>query len=205
MQRVLYYPSPHKPTEKGLRELLKDRLTVSSSVWETRRWLPDSHLSTDEKGGNELNFQGFQGKDACSEENSIWMLPRWRELTSDYFCQEHKTFLPLASNPSFSTASRAASEEGGGERDEEVGGDWGENQPMTVSVFPSTTPTKASQVALVVESACQCRRHKRRRFDPWVGKNVWRRIRETNSSIPAWKIPWPEKPGPMGSQRVRQD
>lgn len=23
------------------------------------------------------------------------MLPHWRELTSDYFCQEHKTFLPL--------------------------------------------------------------------------------------------------------------
>ena len=25
------------------------------------------------------------------------------------------------------------------------------------------------------ESACQCRRHKRRRFDPWVGKIPWRR------------------------------
>ena len=37
----------------------------------------------------------MQGKDACSEESSIWMLPHWRELTSDYFCQEHKTFLPL--------------------------------------------------------------------------------------------------------------
>ena len=26
------------------------------------------------------------------------------------------------------------------------------------------------------ESACQCRRHKRRRFDPWVGKIPWRRV-----------------------------
>ena len=25
------------------------------------------------------------------------------------------------------------------------------------------------------EPACQCRRHKRRGFDPWVGKNTWRR------------------------------
>ena len=25
------------------------------------------------------------------------------------------------------------------------------------------------------ESACQCRRHKRLRFDPWVGKSLWKR------------------------------
>ena len=25
------------------------------------------------------------------------------------------------------------------------------------------------------ESACQCRRHKRHGFDPWVGKILWRR------------------------------
>jgi len=25
------------------------------------------------------------------------------------------------------------------------------------------------------EHACQCRRHKRRRFHPWVGKILWRR------------------------------
>ena len=25
------------------------------------------------------------------------------------------------------------------------------------------------------ESTCQCRRHKRRRFDPWVGKILWKR------------------------------
>ena len=40
----------------------------------------------------------------------------------------------------------------------------------------------ASQVALVVKKkkqknkkpTYQCRRHKRHRFDPWVGKNPWR-------------------------------
>ena len=25
------------------------------------------------------------------------------------------------------------------------------------------------------EPACQCRRHQRRRFDPWLGKILWRR------------------------------
>ena len=35
----------------------------------------------------------------------------------------------------------------------------------------------ASQVALVAgkEPACQCRRHKKHRFDPWVRKIPWRR------------------------------
>ena len=34
----------------------------------------------------------------------------------------------------------------------------------------------ASQVVLVVkEPACQCRRHKTHRFDPWVGKIPWRK------------------------------
>ena len=26
------------------------------------------------------------------------------------------------------------------------------------------------------ESACRCKRHRRRRFDPWVGKIPWRRV-----------------------------
>jgi len=30
-------------------------------------------------------------------------------------------------------------------------------------------------VALVVKNACQCRRHRRCGFDPWVGKIPWRR------------------------------
>ena len=35
--------------------------------------------------------------------------------------------------------------------------------------------TRASQVALVVKNLCQCRRCKRRGFDPWVRKMPWRR------------------------------
>ena len=41
------------------------------------------------------------------------------------------------------------------------------------------------------EPACQCRRHKRPRFDPWVGKIPWRR---------AWQPP-PVLPGDSHAQR----
>ena len=56
------------------------------------------------------------------------------------------------------------------------------------------------------ESACQCRRHKRCRFDPWVRKIPWvRKEMTTHSSILAWEIPRIEEPGglqSMGLQRV---
>ena len=65
----------------------------------------------------------------------------------------------------------------------------------------------ASPVVLVVkESACQRRRHKRCRFDPWVRKIPWvRKEMTTHSSILAWEIPRIEEPGglqSMGLQRV---
>ena len=46
----------------------------------------------------------------------------------------------------------------------------------------------------------QCRRHRRRRFDPWVGKFPWRRKMETHSTVLAWKIPWTEEPGRLQSK-----
>ena len=55
------------------------------------------------------------------------------------------------------------------------------------------------------ESACRCQRHKRCRFNPWIGKNPWRR---THFSILAWKIPWTEESDrlqSMGLQRVEHD
>ena len=55
------------------------------------------------------------------------------------------------------------------------------------------------------EPACQCRRHKRHQFNPWVGKIPWRK---THSSFLAWRIPWTEEPGglqSMRSQRVGHD
>ena len=47
-----------------------------------------------------------------------------------------------------------------------------------------------------------CRRHKRGRLNPWMGKIPWRRGSPpgnpagvaTHSSIPAWETPWTEEP-----------
>ena len=58
------------------------------------------------------------------------------------------------------------------------------------------------------EPACQCRRHKRSRFDPWVGKIPWRRKWQPTPVFLPGRIPWIEEPGglqPVGSQRVRHD
>ena len=43
------------------------------------------------------------------------------------------------------------------------------------------------------ESSCQCRRHKRCRFNPWVGK-IWNRKWQLITVFLAWKIPWTEEP-----------
>ena len=48
------------------------------------------------------------------------------------------------------------------------------------------------------ELACQCRRRKRCRFDPWVGRSLEEEM-ATHSSILAWKIPWTEEPGGLPS------
>ena len=57
-------------------------------------------------------------------------------------------------------------------------------------------------------STCQCRRWRRLRFDPWVGKILWRRKRKPTPVFLPEKIPGPEEPGRLqatGSQRVRHD
>jgi len=38
------------------------------------------------------------------------------------------------------------------------------------------------------EPACQCRRHKRGRFDPWVVKIPWRRAGQP-TPVFSWRIP----------------
>ena len=59
------------------------------------------------------------------------------------------------------------------------------------------------------ESACQCRRHRRCRFNPWVRKIPWsRKWQLIPVSILAWKISWTEEPGGLqstGLQRVGCD
>ena len=56
------------------------------------------------------------------------------------------------------------------------------------------------------ELPCQCRRCKRRRFYPWVGRIPWRRAwQPTHISVLAWRIPLTEEPGRLqsiGAQRV---
>ena len=57
------------------------------------------------------------------------------------------------------------------------------------------------------ESAYQCRRRRRLRFNPWGGKIPWR-TKWQPTHILAWKIPWTEEPGglqSMGSQRGGRD
>ena len=54
------------------------------------------------------------------------------------------------------------------------------------------------------ELACQCRRHRRHGFDPWVRKIPLEEKVVTYSSILAGKTPWAEEPGRLqsiGSQR----
>ena len=55
------------------------------------------------------------------------------------------------------------------------------------------------------EPIYQCRRHKRRRFDPRGQEDPLEESMATHSSILAWRISWTEKPGGLqsvGSQRV---
>ena len=56
------------------------------------------------------------------------------------------------------------------------------------------------------ELAYQCRRRKRRGFNPWSGRSSGSMA--TYSGILAWEIPWTEEPGELwiiGSQRVGHD
>ena len=58
------------------------------------------------------------------------------------------------------------------------------------------------------EPACECRRHKRHRFDPWVEKIPWRRAWQMYSGIFAWKIPRTKALGGLksiGLQKVIHD
>ena len=58
------------------------------------------------------------------------------------------------------------------------------------------------------EPACQCRRRKRYRFDPWVGKIPRRRAWQPIPVFFAWRIPWTEEPGGLqflGSHKVLHD
>ena len=57
------------------------------------------------------------------------------------------------------------------------------------------------------EPGCQCKRLRRLRLDPWVGKIPWRRKWQP-TPVFFWEIPWTEESGRLQSmelQRVRHD
>ena len=73
-----------------------------------------------------------------------------------------------------------------------------------ISLPPVTFPGGAGDK----EPDCQCRRHERHEFNPWVRKIFWRKAWQPHSSIPAWRILWTEDPGWLQSmvlQRVGHD
>ena len=56
------------------------------------------------------------------------------------------------------------------------------------------------------ESICQCRRHKKHEFNPWVRKILWRKKWQPTPVFLLGKIPRTEEPGrlqAMGSQKSR--
>ena len=51
------------------------------------------------------------------------------------------------------------------------------------------------------EPACQGRRC---RFNPWVGKILWRKKWQPTAIILAWRIPWAEEPGGLQTMRLQR-
>ena len=62
-------------------------------------------------------------------------------------------------------------------------------------LFLLLTPIDLPGGANGKESTCQCWRHKRLEFDPWVQKIPLQKGMATHSSILAWRISWTEEPG----------
>ena len=58
-------------------------------------------------------------------------------------------------------------------------------------IYPGGTHGKAP--------TCQCRRHKKCRLDPWVGKILWRRACQPTSVFLPGESPWTEEPGGYSS------
>ena len=64
------------------------------------------------------------------------------------------------------------------------------------------------QGSLLAETACQCRRRRRFRFDPPGGEVPLEKEMAAQSCILAWRMPWTEETGGLrsrGLQRVGYD
>ena len=64
--------------------------------------------------------------------------------------------------------------------------------------FPSGTSGK--------EPSCQCRRHRRRGFNPWFKEIPWRRTQQPTLvwRVLVWRIPWTEEPGRLQCMGLRR-
>ena len=65
--------------------------------------------------------------------------------------------------------------------------------------FQVSTPLGFPDYSSGEEPDCQCRRHERREFSPWVGKIPLEEEMATHSSILTWEIPRTEEPGGLQS------
>ena len=54
------------------------------------------------------------------------------------------------------------------------------------------------------ESTCQCRRHRRSKFDPWSGNILWRKKWQPTLVFLPGKIPWTEEPGRLLFMRLQR-
>ena len=82
------------------------------------------------------------------------------------------------------------------------------HSPVLTGACPCSPHAPYFKMSCVIisgkELACQCRKPKRHRFNPWVGKILPEEGMATHYSIVAWRIPWTEEPGGlqfMGLQR----
>ena len=71
--------------------------------------------------------------------------------------------------------------------------------PLHGIIILSTLPMGFPGGASSKESSCQCRRHKRHKFNPWVKKIPWRRKWQSTPMFLHEKISWTEEPGRLQS------
>ena len=93
-----------------------------------------------------------------------------------------------------------------------------DSQPNAYSLVVAVVKQEIKQVLIDVkdklgfpsgisgkEPACQCRRHKRCGFDPWVGKIPWRMARQPTPVFSPGKIPWTEEPGRLKTIELQKN
>ena len=82
---------------------------------------------------------------------------------------------------------------------------WSSGERKLVNTYHLCT---ASQVALMVKNPPASAGDKRRKFDPWVGKILWRRAWQPTQIFLPGESPWTEESGrlqSMGSRTIRHD